>query len=288
MNLGNAPPPDPPNQQHQQQEALPSYEETIETQFQKRYTLRYPQVFTRTVHAIDTDTRRLAYVKKARGFNTGSRSQYYNDMERLLWCCSRERNGLELVFSREAVSDNTDVLDDSGQQVEEREEYVGIDDVIGTTEALLDNKGEGIVITEYVNLSHINEDGPPAYQESEGSSGHDGYQVRLISVAPFPFIYDFEFPGSSQDGRLRWIRNHQEEEKSQNGQQHAWTAFSCIERTTGRTLAEIVLKSQRDSGLGTLVIHGDLDPDMHEFLVVSAIAVVEEYPVRQVEFLNQT
>ncbi|KAJ1827313.1 hypothetical protein LPJ56_001729, partial [Coemansia sp. RSA 2599] len=69
MNLGNSPPSDTP----QQQEALPSYEETIETQFQKKYSLWYPQIFARTVHAVDMDTGRPAYIKRARGFS-GSRS----------------------------------------------------------------------------------------------------------------------------------------------------------------------------------------------------------------------
>ncbi|KAJ1645276.1 hypothetical protein LPJ64_003115 [Coemansia asiatica] len=167
-------------------------------------------------------------------------------------------------------------------------EIVGIDDVIGTTEALLDNKGEAAMASEYPQPLQEHDDvpPPPAYQENEANS-HDQYQVRLISICPFPFVYDFEFSGSSQDGRLRWIRNHEEKSSAQQ-QEGPWSAFLCIERTSGRVLAEVVLKSKRDSGLGTLVIHGDLDPDMHEFLVVSAIAVVEEYPVRQASFLSQT
>ncbi|KAJ1819131.1 hypothetical protein LPJ75_001259, partial [Coemansia sp. RSA 2598] len=166
MNLGNSPPPDTP----QQQEALPSYEETIETQFQKKYSLRYPQIFARTVHAVDMDTGRPAYIKRTRGFS-GSRSQYYiaqgpqtaatataaaadgngngrgavHTGEQLVWCCARERQGFELAFSREAVEEDTGdeglevpgVPHEEEQPAEDIVEIVGMDDdVIGTTEAL--------------------------------------------------------------------------------------------------------------------------------------------------------
>ncbi|KAJ2780044.1 hypothetical protein GGI15_003683 [Coemansia interrupta] len=273
---------------------LPTYEETVS--FRKRYVLRYPQVLSRTVHAVDSDLGRTAFLKRTHGLST-SRSTYYMvggggnggvGEEREVWRCRRERQGFELVFTaagRSADDDDGDgdereaVVQEEEEEAVEEEEMAdtgAVDDIIGTTQALLDSKPGDMAAPE-ATAPPRQLPPPPAYAESEEHHATlcPSPTVILHAPSPMPFIYDFELRSHGRDGRLRW----------QHGEAAKGAAeFCCVERASGRVLAEIV---QEAGGLGTLVLHGrDLPMEVHGFLVVSAIAVAEEYPVRQVAMLN--
>ncbi|KAJ2505831.1 hypothetical protein GGI11_006862 [Coemansia sp. RSA 2049] len=174
---------------------------------------------------------------------------------------------------------------------------------------------------EYIHRE--NDQPPPAYEESAqeaGAAAGEEQVVRLASSYPFPYRFDFEFParlldsdpsplmeisnssssrsntdnGSSNGAgvhlaqtRLRWQRNQEAKNPESVSADNPWAAFSCIERSSGRLLAEVVHYSRSETALGTLVVYGDLDPDLHAFLIVSAIPVVEEYPVRHLEYLDR-
>ncbi|KAI9506519.1 hypothetical protein BX070DRAFT_1893 [Coemansia spiralis] len=148
------------------------------------------------------------------------------------WNCKREQNGFELVFTRQTTPVGTPCDDKPADS------------------------------REYL---HRENDAPPPVYE-------DNREVRLESIYPFPFRYDFEF----LDTKLRWMRNP--EAKSPGA-----CLFSCVERPNGRVMAEV---RGSDDSLGTVIVHGDLDADLHEFLVVSAIPVIEEYPVRHLEYIR--
>ncbi|KAJ2659330.1 hypothetical protein IWW48_003573 [Coemansia sp. RSA 1200] len=169
---------------------------------------------------------------------------------------------------------------------------------------------------EYIHRE--NDQPPPAYEESAQEAGSAGEEqvVRLVLSYPFPYRFDFEFPArldsdssplmeinssnndnNSNNGRgagvhlaqtrLRWQRNQEAKNPESVSADNPWAAFSCIERSSGRLLAEVVHYSRSETALGTLVVYGDLDSDLHAFLIVSAIPVVEEYPVRHLEYLDR-
>ncbi|KAJ1959697.1 hypothetical protein GGI12_004201 [Dipsacomyces acuminosporus] len=291
----------------EEMEDLPTYEETIESATRKRYTLKYPQLMSRTVHAIDTDTGTVAYAKKVKGL-TPSRMQIFKGSNTtassaLAWDCRRELHGFELVFTRRVdmpppppislapafshahnSGRNTPASDSNHAEafaVRESNcsnEPLDDDDDIGTTARLLDNKPAD-ENREYLHKE--NDDAPPpAYEESEATSEQE---IMLKSTYPFPFIYDFTFP-DPQGEKLRWLHNQEAKNPSSVSQERPWTAFMCVDRSTGRLLAEVVHYTKKDSSLGTLIVHGDLDPDLHEFLIASAIPVIEEYPVRHLRY----
>ncbi|KAJ1827351.1 hypothetical protein LPJ73_008794, partial [Coemansia sp. RSA 2703] len=168
---------------------LPTYEETV--MFRKHYQLRYPQLLSRTVHAVDSDQAHPAYIKRAHGLST-SRSTYYavdaGGSERAVWRCRRERQGFELVFTRageqrreesvqreENVADVAD-LEEEAQEAEEEElmDAGAVDDIIGTTEALLDNK-----TGDHPPPLPPRQPPPPAYEESEQSPEHTPQTITL-------------------------------------------------------------------------------------------------------------
>ncbi|KAJ2099102.1 hypothetical protein GGI09_002956, partial [Coemansia sp. S100] len=219
-------------------EDLPSYEETVLTTPRKRYQLLYPQLISRTVHAIDLDTRQVSYVKRVRGLSS-TKTQYYAS-DRLVWTCRREQNGFELVFTRPS---SEPLEEPPPPPIEEDME-------VGSTDNLRDNKPTAMPPPAREDLSAVL---PPAYQESEA------LEITLRSQYPFPFMYEFQFTRDL----LRWQRTAEAE----------GVMFTCVEKSSGRLLAEI---SSSSTGLGTLAVY-DLG-FRHEFLVVSAVAVLEEYP----------
>ncbi|KAJ1722683.1 hypothetical protein LPJ53_002941 [Coemansia erecta] len=306
---------------------LPTYEETVS--FRKRYALRYPQLLSRTVHAVDSDLGRAVYAKRMHGLST-NRSTYYalpgggGDGgggggaamdERVIWRCQRRRQGFELVFTREREEDGereererqacveeeaeaeaeTEIAE---EEVDELVDVGAVDDIIGTTQALLDTKPGDTAppdIPPPPPPPPARQPPPPAYAESEAHpSGPTSETVVLISPVPTPFTYDFELRSHGRNGRLRWTLQRQQQQQQRLGgaAKRGTVEFCCIERASGRVLAEIVAAEDSAVGaaaasLGTLVLHGrDLPRGVHEFLVVSAIAVAEEYPVRQVAMLN--
>ncbi|KAJ2785609.1 hypothetical protein H4R18_000425 [Coemansia javaensis] len=280
-------------------EELPTYEETLETVVRKRYRLERPDAAGPTVHAVDADTGRIAYRKAARGPAPGQAVFYAGGGEGQgcpapAWSCVRERDGLELVFSRQVDSPplppplSASSGMQFGQHAEPPAAAAAAGDGIATDSAanLYDNK-PAEDSREYIHQE--NDDAPPAYEESDPGAEQ---QVRLTSAEPFPFAFDFSLPdstaqdggassGRAQGGGQQWLRNQEAKNPETVAPDRPWTEFMCVERADGRLLAEVIhVSAQQDRGLGTLVVHGDLDPDKHEFLVVSAIAVAEEYPAR--------
>ncbi|KAJ2752390.1 hypothetical protein GGI19_003863 [Coemansia pectinata] len=201
-------------------EDLPTYEETLSTTPRKRYRILYPQVISRTVHAIDLDNSQVSYVKRVRGLSS-TKTQYYAS-DRLVWTCRREQNGFELVFTRP-----------SSEPLEEPPPppppppppAMGEEMEVGSADNLRDNKPTIPPVAEDLAA-------PPAYQENEA------LEIRLRSQYPFPFIYEFQFPRDT----LRWQRTAEAE----------GVMFTCVEKSSGRLLAEITSSS---TGLGTLVVY---------------------------------
>ncbi|KAJ2349327.1 hypothetical protein IWW50_005819 [Coemansia erecta] len=278
-------------------EAPPTYEETLETLLRKRYILKRPQILSRTVHAVDVDTGKQAYTKKMKGLSSSKMLFYAHGDTDVVWSCKREQQGFELVFSRrvgQAVE--PELLPDTEYQGSGGPEgQVGANDGLATDTAanLLDNKPVD-ASREYIHRE--NDDAPPAYEESDPATEQ---QVRLVSTDPIPFAYDFTLPGtttagdrsssSTADGSThRWLRNPEVKNANTISPERPWTEFMCVESTTGRMLAEVVHYAKREPHMGTLIISGDLEPGQHEFLVVSAIPVVEEYPARHLAHLNRT
>ncbi|KAJ1796966.1 hypothetical protein LPJ59_003429 [Coemansia sp. RSA 2399] len=290
---------------------LPTYEETLESAVRKKYTLKYPQLISRTVHASDSETGELAVQKKVKGL-LGTKLEFRgNASDQLLWSCRRERQGFELVFSRKVdslsplspppplppVTPLEDAPPFSAPSDEEEEEQPSV-----VSDCLLRDQADNKPADddrEYIHRE--NDQPPPAYEESALNANQE---IRLTSSYPFPFRYDFEFPLASSSSnspvaeereegeglaqtKLRWLRNQEAKNPSAVSESNPWTAFSCVERPSGRMLAEVVHYSTNESALGTLVIHGELDPDLHTFLVVSAIPVIEEYPVRHLEHIDR-
>ncbi|KAJ2814036.1 hypothetical protein H4S07_000205 [Coemansia furcata] len=227
------------------EELLPTYEETLSATPRKRYQLVYPQLISRTVHAIDQDTRQVALVKRVRGLSS-TKTQYYAH-NRLLWTCLREQQGFELVFTQDSEPPPP-----PPPPIEDME--------VGSADHLHDMKAAAPPPRDPL--------GPPAYQETEAM------EVRLVSQQPFPFAYEFRYPPGDPQV-LRWQRAA-EPKQSHEG----WTMYTCMEKGSGRLLAEITA----GTGLGTLVVHGDVGA-RREMLVVTAIAVTEEYPVRRLSYI---
>ncbi|KAJ1718556.1 hypothetical protein LPJ61_006570 [Coemansia biformis] len=297
-------------QQPGDSEALPTYEETLETASHKRYTLRHPQLASPTVHAVDADSGAVAYSRHVRGLVPPQTEFYVGDRRGAppAWRCAREREGLELVFSRQIEPPPPPPLSasaaaqlgrqlDGSQLADSTHAGPGADsDGIATDSAanLYDSK-PATDDREYILQE--NDDAPPAYEESDQGAEQ---QVRLTSTEPLPFALDFSLPedragsggggggdeggsgGGADDsrGRFRWLRNHEAKNADVISPERPWTAFMCVERANGRLLAEVVHYSEVERDLGTLVVHGDLGSDQHDFMIVSAIAVVEEYPLR--------
>ncbi|KAJ2552254.1 hypothetical protein EV175_003389 [Coemansia sp. RSA 1933] len=287
---------------------LPTYEETLESAVRKKYTLKYPQLISRTVHAIDSESGELAVQKKVKGL-LGTKLEFLrNTSDQLLWSCRREKQGFELVFTRQVDSlppppppppPPPIISMDEAPPFSDEEEHSVVNDSLLRDQA--DNKPADDD-REYIHRE--NDQPPPAYEESAHSTNQE---IRLTSSYPFPFRYDFKFPtalptsspvaveergdeddrGELAQTKLRWLRNQEAKNPSAVSANNPWTAFSCVERPSGRMLAEIVHYTTTESALGTLVIHGDLDPDLHTFLIVSAIPVVEEYPVRHLEHIDR-
>ncbi|KAJ2403259.1 hypothetical protein GGI23_000051 [Coemansia sp. RSA 2559] len=288
---------------------LPTYEETLESAVRKKYTLKYPQLISRTVHANDSETGELVVQKKAKGLLGKELEFRRNANDQLLWSCRREKQGFELVFTRKVdslsplsqppppppITPLEDAPPFSVPSEEEEEQPSVVRDSLLRDQA--DNKPAD-ADREYIHRE--NDQPPPAYEESTLNANQE---IRLTSSYPFPFRYDFEFPLASspstspvaeerEEGegltqtKLRWLRNQEAKNPSAVSESNPWTAFSCVERPSGRMLAEVVHYSTSESALGTLVIHGELGPDLHTFLVVSAIPVVEEYPVRHLEHID--
>ncbi|KAJ1757042.1 hypothetical protein GGH19_000378 [Coemansia sp. RSA 1807] len=267
-------------------EAPPTYEETLETWHRKRYELRRPHVLTRTVHAIDLDTGTLAYNRKMAGL-LSSKMQFYSGTEPTpVWSCRRERDGFELVFSRKCSTSAPPLVQpDVSESTTEASHSVDTNDGIATDAAanLIDNKPADDT-REYIHRE--NDDAPPAYEESDPATEQI---VRLVSRDAFPFVFDFAWPSHSGSAppTHQWLRNQEDKTPEIISPERPWSEFMCVERATGRMVAEVVHYRHQDPHLGTLVICGDLEPDQHEFLVVSAIPVVEEYPIRHLAHLNQ-
>ncbi|KAJ2772347.1 hypothetical protein IWQ57_001805 [Coemansia nantahalensis] len=281
---------------------LPTYEETVETAPSKRYTLRHPQLASPAVHAVDTDTGDVAYSTYVRGVVPPQTEFHAGDRRgaRPLWRCTRERDGLELVFSRQVeLLPPPPPLSASGL-FGQQQQLNGADQVDNDAPAAPAPEGDGLATDSAANLydnkpaaddreyiHQENDDAPPAYEESDGGAE---LVVRLTSVELLPFAFDFVMPegrsgteacGAEGPGQLRWLRSQEAKNPDAISPGHPWTAFMCVERTTGRLLARVVYYSEHEHDqLGTLLIHGDPAPEEHEFLVVSAIAVVEEYTLR--------
>ncbi|KAJ2161046.1 hypothetical protein GGF46_001793 [Coemansia sp. RSA 552] len=298
------------------EDLLPSYEETLETAPRKQYTLRRTHTMSRTVQAVERDTERVAYTKKTKMLPSSRLLFFAGDRQSSpLWTCKRERHGLELVFSRRIESPMVPPpppLPLANALPHDEPSPPPVDEEPGVDYGAAAGSADGIALDSAANmydnkpaetnreyLHRENDDAPPAYAESDPGTEQ---QVRLVSTDPFPFAYDFTLPGisgpagssagsvdvpehssvESSDGhsRHRWLRNHETKNPGAISADRPWSEFMCVEQGTGRLLAEVVHYTRPSPGLGTLVIHGDLDPDQHEFLVISAIAVVEEYPLR--------
>ncbi|KAJ1849373.1 hypothetical protein LPJ70_000513 [Coemansia sp. RSA 2708] len=269
-------------------EGLPTYEETLEALPRKRYVLKHLQMLSRTVHAVDLETGEPAFSKKLKGLSS-SKMLFYGRGSVPIWSCRREQQGFELVFSRRVEQLVRPIVDDA--QFDRVSESPPASDGIATDSAanLLDNK-PAEDNREYIHRE--NDDAPPAYEESDPATEQ---QVRLTCSEPFPFVYDFTLPGSASDSGSsadssghRWLRNQEVKNPNTISPERPWTEFMCVERATGRMLAEVVHYAKKETHLGTLIVSGDLEPDQHEFLVVSAIPVVEEYPIRHLAHLNRT
>ncbi|KAJ1947036.1 hypothetical protein GGF37_000720 [Kickxella alabastrina] len=210
----------------------------------------------------------------------------------LMWSCQRERQGFELVFTRPCASEpqsrsrpasalESTLIPPSPAAPDVLMPDL-VEDDIGT-QILLDNK-EAEQQQQQNTREYRNEEAPPpAYEENEPNRLEE---IRLISTNPFPFTYDFTFP-EDQGNRLRWTRNQEAKDAGEVSEERPWREFVCVERLTGRMLAEVVRRKKRDPTLGTLVIHGDLDPGLHELLVFSAVTVIEEYPMRCLAYLGR-
>ncbi|KAJ1957495.1 hypothetical protein EC988_000801 [Linderina pennispora] len=267
---GSTPPQSPPA------DILPTYEETLAAR--KHYHLKYPQVLSRSVQAVDTDTQQVICTKKVKGL-TPAVQQFLDATGKLLWTCHRNMQGFELVFSRTIEMPPPPPPPESlAPMYEELAEPVDgpayYDDDIGTT-SQLDSKP-----LEYISTESSPPPPPPAYEESENTQ-----KITLTSLYPLPFMYSFTYPGDLQ---LKWVRNSEAKNPAVVSREQPWTAFTCVDKTTGRLLAEVVRYSKKDSELGTLVVHGEMDREMEVFLVVSAIPVVEEYPVRHLRYSSMS
>ncbi|KAJ1662124.1 hypothetical protein IW140_004994 [Coemansia sp. RSA 1813] len=286
-------------------DSLPTYEETLESAVRKKYTLKYPQLISRTVHAVDSESGELAAQKRVKGL-LGTKLEFYKGTGgQLLWSCRRERQGFELVFTRQVASPLPPPpppisleAPPFGTPSNEEEEETIAEQLLPMADGFLRDQADNKPADDSREYIHReNDQPPPAYEESAPNATQE---IRLTSPYPFPFRYDFEFPtpssSSSVDGeerenlaqtKLRWLRNQEAKNPSAVTTNNPWTAFACVERPSGRLLAEVVHYSAGESSLGTLVIHGELDPDLHTFLIVSAIPVVEEYPVRHIEYIDR-
>ncbi|KAI9479177.1 hypothetical protein LPJ78_001287 [Coemansia sp. RSA 989] len=276
-------------------DALPTYEETLEAAPRKRYILKHPQLLSRTIHAVDLDTNKLAYSKKMKGLSSSKMVFFKENNTVPVWSCKRERQGFELVFSRpnrQPIHPLDQPLlppDEDQYSIHISESNSDIVNGIATDAGanLLDNKPVDDN-REYIHRE--NDAPPPAYEESDPAAEQ---QVKLTSTDPFPFAYDFTLPGSisnesSSAGSCqhRWLRNQEVKNPDIISPERPWSEFMCIEQSTGRMLAEVVHYSKKEPHLGTLIVNSDLEPDQHEFLVISALPVVEEYPVRHISAIN--
>ncbi|KAJ2453277.1 hypothetical protein EV183_002334 [Coemansia sp. RSA 2336] len=276
-------------------DALPTYEETLEAAPRKRYILKHPQLLSRTMHAVDLDTNKLAYSKKMKGLSLSKMVFFKESSTVPVWSCKRERQGFELVFSRPNRQpipplDQPLLPPDEDQysiHISESNSDIGSDIATDTGTSLLDNKPVDDN-REYIHRE--NDAPPPAYEESDPAAEQ---QVKLTSTDPFPFAYDFTLPGSTSNEsssgggcQHRWLRNQEVKNPDIISPERPWSEFMCIEQSTGRMLAEVVHYSKKEPHLGTLIVNSDLEPDQHEFLVISALPVVEEYPVRHIAAIN--
>ncbi|PIA16395.1 hypothetical protein COEREDRAFT_8515 [Coemansia reversa NRRL 1564] len=242
-----------------------------------------------------------------------------------IWSCRREKHGFELVFSRKLGSPalspplasllpqltasaqriHQEQQSDHDHQQQQTSVEAECNDIATDTAANIYDNKPAADNREYIHRE--NDDAPPAYEESDPGAEQ---QIRLRSTEAFPFYFDFTLPDSDNgstdtssatdssrvsecdstsgdDSRHRWLRNHEAKNLDSVSSAHPWTAFMCVERANGRMLAEIIHHSKEMSDLGTLIVHGDLAPDQHEFLVISAIPVVEEYLVRYMNHVGQ-
>ncbi|KAI7826816.1 hypothetical protein BX661DRAFT_183518 [Kickxella alabastrina] len=155
-----------------------------------------------------------------------------------------------------------------------------VQDDIGTN-VLLNNKEA----EQQQTRDHWNKEAPPpAYEKTEPNRLEEMY---LIPSNPIPFTYDFTFPEDQAD-RLWWACNREAKDVGEVSEGRPWREFVCVERLIGRMLAEVVRCKKKDLTLGTLVIHGDLDPGLHKLLVFSTVTVIEEYPMRCLAYLGRS
>ncbi|KAJ2083783.1 hypothetical protein H4R24_000554 [Coemansia sp. RSA 988] len=313
-------------------EELPTYEETLETAPRKRYILRPSTSTPRTVMAIDADTDRIVYRKTMAAETSSCPKMIFLDGDSRdnslpIWSCRRERDGFELVFSRQlgsptlppptlsplpqriASTHRIHQVQQSDQELRPQQLQTSVEterNDIATNSAanIYDNKP---VADNREYIHRENDDAPPAYEESDPGAEQ---QIRLRSAEAFPFYFDFTLPASDSsstdsgsiadssrvsecdvtsddDSKHRWLRNHEAKNPDSVSSAHPWTAFMCVERANGRMLAEIIHHSREMSDLGTLIVHGDLALDQHEFLVISAIPVAEEYLIRYMNHVHQ-
>ncbi|KAJ2807402.1 hypothetical protein H4R20_001302 [Coemansia guatemalensis] len=314
-------------------EELPTYEETLETAPRKRYLLRPSPSASRTVLAVDVDTDRIVYSKTVAAGPSSCPKMIFlegdsRDGSLPIWSCRREKDGFELVFSRQLGSpalpppslsplpqltasaqrihqEQQTAHEQQQQQSQTSVEAERNDIATDSAANIYDNKP---VADNREYIHRENDDAPPAYEESDPGAEQ---QLRLRSPEAFPFYFDFTLPAadngstdsssitdsssrasvcdstSDDDSRHRWLRNLEAKNPDSVSSSHPWTAFMCVERANGRMLAEIIQYSREMPDLGTLIVHGDLAPDQHEFLVISAIPVVEEYLIRYMKHVGQ-
>lgn len=269
-------------------DALPSYEDSVE-QTRLKYQLKYPKLISRAVHATSLRTGKLVVVKRVKGL-TQSKSQFYRatgeegEGEEETWSCKRERDGYELIFTKPRNPPDEfppPPLPPPPPLEEPPISLPSFEAAPAEETVLVDNKPADDS-REYVHQEN-DMPPPPAYDESDAPSRRNDLRIVLKSPHPHPFVYDFAYPLGDEALELSWVRNLEAKNQTIVSPQHPWAAFRCVDKQSGRPLAEILYTTAKDPSLGTLVINDmeEMEP-LAEFLLVSGIAISEEYPVRQI------